>query len=580
MNRKSFRPASPRLESSSRGEPKFERNIPSKFEGLKLIPLGGVGDVTKNMYVYEYGNDILIVDCGVGFPDEAMLGIDLVIPDISYLKDKKHKIRAIIVTHGHDDHIGGLPYLWPQLQVPVYASKLAAGFIRNKFAEHKLPKDAIKVTDLSSVLHLGAFNVSFYRVSHSVPDSTGLIIETPVGRVIHQSDFKMDWTPVNGQITEVGKIAAAGEKGVLLMLVDSLRIERQGYNLSERTIQPTFERITRKTEGKVLVTTTSSNITRVQQAINVAAQLGRKVALVGRSMESNFQVARDLGYLDIPPQIIIASDEIKRFPDNKLMIIIAGAQGQPGSSLSRAANNDNKFVFIKPADSVVFSADPIPSSEAAQYALIDKITKLGADVYYSAVTDALHVSGHATAEEIKMMINLAKPKYLLPIGATFRQMKIFADTVEEMGWTKDKVLLAEDGQVINASAGRVVIDGRVEANNVYVDGLGVGDVGNVVLRDRQVMAEEGIVLVIVPVDTHTSKLAGELDIVSRGFVFEKGAEELLDQAKNVVKIALSDHPEGILDWRFTRRHIEESLERFFYEETQRRPMILPVVVEV
>lgn len=548
---------------------------------LRIIPLGGVGDVTKNMYVYEYGNDIIVVDCGIGFPTEAMLGIDLVIPDASYLKDKKDKIKGFVITHGHDDHIGGLPYIWPQFQVPIFATKLAAGFIRAKFSEHNLPKDKIKVVGLTSQIKLGSFNISFYPVAHSVPDATGLILDTPAGRIIHQADFKLDWTPVVGRVTDVGRVAMAGNKGVLLMLIDALRIERSGYNLSEKAIQPTFERIEKQTKGKVLITTTSSNIGRIQQAINVAMASDRKVALIGRSMDTNFQVARDLGYLNVPHRVVVAPDEIKRVPDNRLLLIIAGSQGQPGSALSRAANNDHKFVTLKKGDSVVFSADPIPASEASQNALIDKLSKLGLDVYYTAMLDRLHVSGHATAEEIKVMIGLAKPKYLMPIGATFRQMKAFSQMAGEMGYAEDKIVLAEDGQVINADRSGVVrVDGRVEAENVYVDGLGVGDVGNVVLRDRKVMSEEGIVFVIVPTDPHTGKLVGEPDIVSRGFVFEKEAGDLLSRAKNVVKQALADHPEGVLDWRFTRRHIEETLEEFLYKETQRRPMILPVVVEV
>jgi len=560
-------------------KPKFNKDS-GKYGNLKIIPLGGVGDVTKNMYIYEYGNDIIIVDCGIGFPDEAMLGIDLVIPDITYLRDKKHKIRGIIITHPHDDHIGGLPYIWPDLQCPVFASKLATGFIKNKFAEQRLPTDRIKVIDFDQSLHLGVFTVSFYRVSHSVPDSSGLVIETPVGRIIHQADFKLDWTPVVGSPTEVGKVALAGDKGVLLMLIDSLRVEKSGYNISEKAIQPTFEAIERHTKGKLLITTASSNIGRIQQAINVAVEVGRKVALIGRSVEGNCQVARDLGYLHVPPGVIIVPDEIKRFPDNKLLLIIAGSQGQPGSALSRVANNDHRFVVLKKEDTVVFSADPIPSSESAQHALIDKLAKAGSDVHYTAMTDALHVSGHATADEIKVMINLARPKYLMPIGGTFRHMKVFAHLAEDLGWDKDHVVLAEDGQVIDVSPSKVTLGSRVEVRNIYVDGLGIGDIGNIVLRDRKVMAEEGIVLVIVPVDAHTSKLAGDPDIVSRGFVFEKESETLLSGAKNVVKSVLSDHPDSVLDWRFTRRHIEENLQKYFYDETQRRPMVLPIVVEV
>lgn len=536
--------------------------------------------MTKNMYVYEFGRDIVIVDCGIGFPEAEMLGIDLVIPDTKYLRDKKDRIRGFIITHGHDDHIGGLPYIWPEFKAPIYAQKLAAGFIQAKFSEHRLPKDKINVVNPDSRLHLGAFKISFYQVSHSVPDAVGVVLETPAGRVVHQSDFKLDWSPVSGQITEVGKLAAVGQQGVDLMLIDALGVEKRGYTLSEKTIEPTFTRIESQSEGKMLVTTTSSNISRIQQAINVAVKSDRKVALFGRSMESNFQVARDLGYLQVPPGVMIAPDEIKRFPDGRLLIIIAGAQGQPGSALSRVANNDHRLLSLKKTDTVVFSADPIPSTEGAQRSLIDKLTKTGINVYYTAVTDDLHVSGHAGAEEKKVMINLARPKYLLPIGATYSQMKAFSDMVREMGWKENEVLLVEDGQVVNMNRDNISIDGKVDAGNVYVDGLGVGDIGNVVLRDRQVMAEEGIVLVVVPVDARTSRLVGEPDIVSRGFVFERGPEGLLDKAKRVVEGAIGDHPEAVLDWRFMRRHIEETLEEFFYKETQRRPMVLPVIVEV
>lgn len=569
MSIKSFRP-----------KLKLDAKLTDRFRPLKLLPLGGVGDVTKNMYIYEYENDIVIVDCGVGFPDEAMLGIDLVIPDTAYLRDKKSKIRGIIITHAHDDHIGALPYIWPELNCPIYTQKFTTGLIRAKFTEHNLPKDQIHTLSLEDKLQLGVFSVSFYQVSHSVPDSTGIVIDTPVGKIIHQADFKIDWTPVNGQVTEVGKVAIEGEKGVLLMLIDALRSEKKGYNPSEKLIEPTFQKVVDESRGKVLITMTSSNITRVQQAINVAVASDKKVAMVGRSMESNFQVARDLGYLKVPPGLVIAQDEIKRFPDNKLLLIIAGAQGQPGSSLSRAANNDHRFVNLKKGDAVLFSADAIPSSESAQAALIDKLTKMSLEVYYSAVTDAVHVSGHASAEELKMMIALARPKYLMPIGATFKQMKTFSRLARDLGYPEDNVLLLDDGQSLDVRAEGIRLGERIAVNNIYIDGLGVGDVGNVVLRDRQVMAEEGIVMVVVPVDVQTGKLGGEVDIISRGFVFEKESEGLLEEAKEMVRADLSKRPEGPLDWRFTRRHIEEALEKFLYEVTKRRPMILPVVVEV
>lgn len=549
-------------------------------QGLRIIPLGGVGDVTKNMYIYEYGRDIIIVDCGVGFPDEAMLGIDLVIPDISYLKDKKDRIKAIIVTHPHDDHIGSLVYVWPELRCLIYATRLACGFIKNKFTEAKLPKDTIKEINPEYKLSLGNFGISFYRVSHSVPDAVGLVIDTPAGRIIHQSDFKLDWTPIIGSATEISKIAQFSEHGIDLLLIDALGSEKPGYNLPEKNILPTFKKIAEETTGKILLTTASSNISRIQMAIDTAVGAGRKVALVGRSMEDNFQVARDLGYLQIPPNLVISQEEVKRFADNKLFLIIAGSQGQPGSALSRVANNDHKFVFLKKGDSVIFSADPIPSTETAQHALIDKLAKMGADVRYTEMGDALHVSGHETSEEIKMMINIIKPRNLMPIGATYRGMVAFSKLARDLGYADRQILLAEDGQIINLISGNARIEGRVEIKNIYVDGLGVGDVGNIILRDRKVMSEEGIVLVIVPVDAQTSQLAGEPDIISRGFVFEKEAEELMAQAVNVVKSCLSDHPNAVLDWRFTRSHIEENLDKFFFEEMHRRPMILPLIVEV
>lgn len=565
--------------------PNFKSNFKNPqshqvHQGLRIIPLGGVGDVTKNMYVYEYGRDIIIVDCGIGFPDEAMFGVDLIIPDISYLRDKVDRIKAIIITHPHDDHIGGLVYIWPDLQCPIYATKLASGFIKHKFMEAKLPKDKIHVIDSENRLNFGAFAVSFYKVSHSVPDSVGIVIDSPAGRVIHQSDFKLDWTPIIGSPTDIGKIAKFSERGIDLLLIDALGSERKGYNKPEREIESTFRRITEEAKGKILLTTASSNIGRVQMALNVAFEFGKKVALVGRSMESNFQVARDLGYLHVPQGLIIPQEEVKHFSDNKLFLIIAGSQGQPGSALSRVANNDHKFVYLKKEDTVIFSADPIPASETAQYALIDKLAKFGADVRYKEIEEDLHVSGHETSEEIKIMINIIKPKSLMPIGATYRGMVAFSKLAKNLGFDSRRILLPENGQVINMISKQVHIDGRVEAKNIYVDGLGVGDVGNVILRDRRVMAEEGIVLVIVPVDSQTSQLVGDPDIVSRGFVFEKEAEGLLAKAKMVVKSSLADHPNAILDWRFTRSHIEENLDKFFFEEIHRRPMILPLIVEV
>ncbi len=552
-----------------------QNNTPS----LKLISLGGVGDVTKNMYVYEYGNDIIIVDCGVGFPDEGMPGVDLVIPDIEYLRDKKDKIRAILITHGHEDHIGSLPYLWPELQVPIYTQKLTAGFIKAKFTEHNLDKSQIKEVTLDQKLELGVFKVSFYQVSHSVPDSTGIVIRTPVGIIIHQADFKIDWTPVSGQVTDVGAVATLGKEGVLLMLLDCLRVEKPGFNKSEKSIEGTFEKAALETPGKLLITTTSSNVSRMQQAINVAQRQNRKVAIVGRSFEKNFQVARDLGYLDIPPNIMIAQETINSFAPNKVMILIAGAQGQVDSSLARVANEDHKFVKIKIGDSVMFSADPIPSTESAQSALIDSLSRLGINVYYSAVQSDLHVSGHAALEELRLMINLAKPKFLFPIGGTFKHIKAFSKMAQDLGFDKKQVVDCEAGDVLEVKQDSIKTVNRIEVQNIYVDGLGIGDIGHVILRDRQKMSEEGVVVVVLSIDQHTGKPISDVDLITRGFVFEDMAQDILDQAKEVVRKKLTDNASKVVDFRFVRKSIEETLGKFFYETTERRPLILPVVVE-
>lgn len=554
--------------------------ISDKGASLKIIPLGGVGDVTKNMYIYEMGDDILIIDCGVGFPDEAMPGVDLIIPDITYLRDRINKIRGIIITHGHEDHIGGLPYIWPQIRVPIYTQRLTAGFIRAKFSEHNLPKNKIFELNLDQSLDLGKFKVSFYQVSHSVPDSTGVVIRTPQGTIIHQADFKIDWTPVSGQVTDVGTVASLGKMGVFLLLIDCLRVEKPGFNKSEKSIEASFEKAALETSGKLLITMTSSNVSRMQQAINVAQKLGRKVAVVGRSFENNFQVARDLGYLLVPPGIVVAPDALDSYAANKVLVLIAGAQGQSDSSLVRAANEEHKQVKLKDGDSVLFSADPIPSTESAQNALIDTLTNLGVNVYYSAITSDLHISGHAALEELRLMVNLIKPKFMIPIGGTFRHMKMFSQMSQEMGYDKKQILEVEDGDILEVKDGNVKLSGRVDVQNVYVDGLGIGDVGHVVLRDRQSLGEEGVVVVVVSLDQHTGKLASEVDIISRGFVFEEMAKEILEDAKSIVKTTVEKHAHRAPDWRFIRKLIEDSLEKFLYQVTERRPLILPVVVEV
>jgi ribonuclease J len=557
----------------------FNKFRPGGSGTVKLIPLGGVGLVQKNCFVYEYQNDIVVIDCGVSFPNEDMPGVDLVIPDITYLRQNKSKIRGIVITHGHDDHIGGLPYVWPELNVPIYSQKLTCGFIKNKFIEHKLNKDVIKTVGINDTIKLGAFTISFYQAAHSIPDTTGIILSTPAGTLIHQSDFKIDWTPVNGQVTDVAKVARTGDAGVTLLTIDCLRAEKQGYTPSEKTIEETFENLEKKAKGKFVITLMTSNITRIQQAINVAERSGRKIAFFGRSMENNFQVARDLGYLDIPPNLVVAPEETKRFADEKLMLVMAGSLGQPGSALSRAANNDHRFVRLKKGDIVVFSADPMPSAEVSQGELIDSLTKLGVEVYASNMMSDLHVSGHAASEELKVMIGLIRPKFLMPIGGEFRHMHAFARLAMSLGYKEDQILIPREGQMLDVTSNKVHINGGIETSNVYVDGLGIGDVGSIVLRDRQVMSEEGVVIVIVPL-AKSGQLGADIDIISRGFVFEQSAEELLEQARQIATSCLKERGNGRLDWRYARKNIETSLEKFFYQEIKRNPLILPIVVEV
>ena len=560
---------------------KFKKFKNDNSRKLKLVSLGGIGNVTKNMYVYEFGGRILIVDCGVGFPDFGMLGVDFVIPDISYLRNKKDKILGIVITHGHDDHIGGLLYILPELNVPVYATPLTCGLIRARIEEAYEKKGfraKLIPTPDSTKLNLGPFEIRFVHMTHSVPDTTNLIIETPAGVVYHGSDFKFDWTPVDGRFSEVDKIARAGGEGVLLLLSDCLRAEKKGYTLSEKMIEETFDREINHSPKKFIVTTASSNLSRIKQAIDVSWKFGRKVGIVGRSIRKVVEVGQQINYFSYPNDLFVEPERISKVDPSKLTLIVAGSQGQPGSSLSQIANRQHKFVSIEEDDTVVFSADPIPGNVDTIHVLIDNLTHLGARVLYSDILDDLHVSGHAAKNELAMLIGLLHPKYVMPISGTFRQMKAYAGLASEMGYTKDKILFADEGDVIFAGDGKVFIEGKVEVKNVMVDGLGVGDIGSVVLRDRQVMADDGIVVVIVPVDEKTGQVVAKPDIVSRGFVYMGESQELIGRAQKVVEDCLGRGK--ISDWHYLRRHIEDTLEKFLYNETKRRPMILPVVVEV
>lgn len=546
---------------------------------LKIVSLGGFGRVTTNMFVYEYGSDILLVDCGIGFPSEEMLGVDLLIPDISYLKEKTASIRGLILTHGHEDHIGGLPYILPQLpKIPVYASRLTAAFAEDKLAELSI---ATKVNILppEGMLRLGNFTIEPVRVSHSIPDAYNYFITTPAGTVYHGSDFKFDWTPVDGVQPQVARIARLADRGVTLLLSDCLRSEKTGSTPSEAEIAGMFEREISRSVGKFVVTTMSSNISRLQQATDVSLKHGRKIVLVGRSIEKSVLVATRLGYMKIPKEALIPVEQAKRFPDRLLTLLVAGSQAQPGSAMERIALGEHKFIKLNPGDHVVFSTDYIPGTENAVHGLIDILARSGATVSYSEITEDLHVSGHGASGDLKLMVALTRPRYIVPIGGTYRHMKQYSLLIQGMGYEEKQIILPDVGNAIRVGGGVVSTAEHIEIRDIMVDGLGIGDVGNVVLRDRQVLAEEGIVVVVLQVDQGTNSAVGDIDIISRGFVYAASTRDLIEDSKGVVRRALDKRKGQLSNIRLARETVIEALEPFLFQKTHRRPMVLPIVVE-
>jgi ribonuclease J len=537
------------------------------------------------MYIYEYDDDIVILDCGIGFADEDMPGVDFLIPDISYLLDKKQKVRGILHTHGHDDHIGALPYIWPELKCPIYASRITCGFIKTKLAEHELPTDQLVEINPDEPLQLGAFNFQFFRLSHSIPDTIGFVIDTPVGRVIHSADFKFDWTPVIGAPTDVQRIAQLSAEGVLLLLSDSLGAEKPGYTLSEQVIRSQFESVAQKTLGKMMITTTSSNISRIQMALDIAAKYNRKVAVSGRSMDQNIGVARNMGYLKFSDENYVSLEDIGKYEDQELLLIVAGSQGQSEAALSRVARDEHKHIKLRPGDSVIFSTDPIPGNENQTNRLIDQLIARGAEVYYSNIFSNIHVSGHAAQEELKLMLGLVKAKYLLPIGGTERSTKKYGDMAQAMGYSKGQILITHNGDIIEFTAQKdqVVtpkIVGKIETKDVMVDGLGIGDLSEVVMHDRQTMAEEGMLVVIVPVDHQTGKIQSGVEIVSRGFVYMKESSEFINDIARLVDDILDEGHGEKQDWNMMKKKIEDRVSKYIYKEIKRNPLVLPVVFEV
>jgi ribonuclease J len=549
---------------------------------LRLVPLGGLGEIGKNMMAVEYGEDIIIIDAGLMFPDEEMLGVDLVIPDTTYLNDKLDRIRGIFITHGHEDHIGALPYVLPRLNFPpVYSLQLTLGLVGVKLREHRLLDLAnLNVVDQTTTVKAGPFNVSFVRVNHSIPDAVAIVVRTPVGTLVHTGDYKFDYTPVDQPPADISALARLGEEGVLVLCGDSTRVESPGFTPSERVLNSTFDEVFTHADGRILIATFASLISRVQQVVDTAEKHGRKVALVGRSMVNNAQMAIELGYLRVPAGMLIRAEDIGHVPANELAIICTGSQGEPTSALTRIANSDHRLVQIQRGDTVVLSSTPIVGNERAVSHNIDNLIKLGAEVLYQGRMQ-VHVSGHGSREEVKLMLALLRPRYVMPVHGEYRMLADHAKLAVEMGVAPENVVIGQDGDVIEVSPDRgISIVDHVPCGNVYVDGLGVGDIGQVVLRDRRLLSSDGVIVVVVTVDSDTA--AGP-DIISRGFVYERESEGLLEGARSVVERAISRHTQqrgNVVDWNFIKNKIRDSVSEFVYQKIKRRPMILPIVVEV
>jgi ribonuclease J len=547
---------------------------------LRIIPLGGLGEIGKNMMAIEFANDIVVIDAGLMFPEEEMLGVDLVIPDISYLLERREKLRGIIITHGHEDHIGALPYVLPTLDVPVYGTKLTNGLITVKLKEHRYQKKAtLKAIQPGVKFTLGNFKIEPFSVCHSIPDSLGFIIHTPIGIVVHSGDFKIDYTPVDGRPTELAKLAQLGTEGVLLLLADSTYAELPGYTPSETVVGETLARIIADAPGRVIITTFSSLISRIQQVIDAAVKHNRQVFIIGRSMKDTVRIASELGYLDSPPGVLRRFDEIHQFPHNKIILITTGSQGEPTSALVRIANRDNNQVKIIPGDTVIMSATPVPGNEALVNRTVDNLFRQGANVVYEKLAQ-VHVHGHGSQEELKLLLSMVRPKFFVPIHGEYRHLSLHAKLAKSIGMPDDNIFVMENGNILelDREKGRIVT--KLPAGNVYVDGLVMGDLASVILRDRKLLSRDGIVVVIVAVDKEKGKIVGRPDIVSRGFVDMKEGETILEQGRELVKAAL-DHDNGLpLEWSYINTKIKDTLSKYFFEQTRRRPMILTAAVEV
>ncbi len=552
----------------------------TKKTKLRVIPLGGLGEIGKNITCLEYSNEIIIVDCGVAFPEDEMLGIDLVIPDFSYLYKNREKVKGLFLTHGHEDHIGSIPYFLKELNIPIYGSRLTIGLLENKFKEHHIVADTHVITagDTISTNH---FKVEFVQVTHSIADACALAIFTPVGTVIHSGDFKVDYTPIQGEGIDLQRFAELGKKGVILFLCESTNIDQKGHTLSEKSIGPIFEQIFQESPNqRIMVATFSSNIHRIQQLVNCAIKHKRKVVVMGRSMANAVRTSIELGYLNVPEGLLIEPFEIKNYTDDQLVIMMTGSQGEPMSALSRIASSDHKQVEVRPGDKIIISASPIPGNEKTISKVINELLKKGAEVINEGLME-VHVSGHAKQEEIKLMHALIKPKYLMPVHGEYRHLKLHKDLAISLGMQKENIFLMGNGDVLEVSTQEAKINGTVPSGQVFVDGLGVGDVGNIVLRDRKHLAEDGLMIVVVSIEKETGEIVAGPDIISRGFVYVRESEDLIGDARSVVSKALEKCVEkNITEWTYMKSILKETLREYLWQRTKRSPMILPIIMEV
>ena len=547
---------------------------------LQVIPLGGLGEIGKNMTVIRVDDEILLIDAGLMFPEDDMLGIDLVIPDITYLMENREKIKAIVLTHGHEDHIGALPYVLKQIDVPVYGTRLTLGILAGRLKEHSVSCEKLKPVTPGDVINIGCFSVGFIRVNHSIPDAVGLSIRTPVGMIVHTGDYKLDYTPIDGEMTDFRRFSDLGNRGVLLLLADSTNAEREGHTPSERTVGAAFDKAFHNAKQRIIVATFSSNVHRIQQVIDTAVRYKRKVAVLGRSMVNVVSISLELGYISAPEGTIIDIDEINFYSPNQVVVITTGSQGEPMSALTRMAVGEHRKVTIVPGDTIIISATPIPGNEKLVSKTIDHLLKLGANVIYGR-SEGIHVSGHASQEEIKLMHNLVRPKFFIPVHGEYRHLIKHAKLAQELGMPKDNIFISENGQVLEFTRDTGTVAGKVTAGRVLVDGLGVGDVGNIVLRDRRQLSQDGILIIVLTMNKETGEVVSGPDIVSRGFVYVRESEELMDEARTRVEQALDRcQDEGVIEWGAIKSNIRDALGRYLFDKTRRRPMILPIIMEI